>query len=195
MQTGASYLPALWPAHQLILHPQMSLQTRLMLHCWEVFQAAKSEQQEMERRSLEYTPGGFAKPGPSSSAGSGRNPSKLGSRGPALRAPGGPSSHCPGLRKQALRIWPGNAVTAVPMCKFPQKKTPVCSSPWGTVDGRNHDKPLMVGIYRGVNIPWFLRWCRISPIQSSSLFCVCFLLGTLTLVGLTPAALHARVPH
>ena len=42
-----------------------------------------------------------------------------------------------------------------------------------TVDGRNrappksnHETPLFVGIYRGVNIPGFLRWCRIASIHS-----------------------------
>ena len=45
-----------------------------------------------------------------------------------------------------------------------------------TVDERNpaplgnHEKPLFVGIYRGIMIPWFLRWCRISSIHSMDVF-------------------------
>ena len=41
-----------------------------------------------------------------------------------------------------------------------------------TVDGRdfaplgNHGKPFFIGIYRGIIIPGFLRWCRISSIHS-----------------------------
>ena len=31
----------------------------------------------------------------------------------------------------------------------------------------NHTKPLFVGIYRGIIIPGFLRWCRISSIHST----------------------------
>ena len=30
----------------------------------------------------------------------------------------------------------------------------------------NHGKPLFVGIYKGIIIPWFLRWCRIASIHS-----------------------------
>ena len=39
---------------------------------------------------------------------------------------------------------------------------------YSTVDGRNpaplgnHEKPLFVGIYRGIIIPWFLRWCEMD---------------------------------
>ena len=33
----------------------------------------------------------------------------------------------------------------------------------------NHRKPLFVGIYKGIRIFGFLRWCRISSIHSSIL--------------------------
>ena len=32
----------------------------------------------------------------------------------------------------------------------------------------NHGKPLCIGICRGIIIPGFLRWCRISPILSNN---------------------------
>ena len=34
----------------------------------------------------------------------------------------------------------------------------------------NMGKPLFVGIYRGIFIPGFLRWCRISSIHSVGTF-------------------------
>ena len=35
---------------------------------------------------------------------------------------------------------------------------------------RNHEKPLFVGIYNGIIIPGFLRWCRILSIHSMDTF-------------------------
>ena len=39
----------------------------------------------------------------------------------------------------------------------------------------NHGNPLFVGIYRGIPIPGFLRWCRISSIHSIAFEGACLL--------------------
>ena len=37
----------------------------------------------------------------------------------------------------------------------------------------NHEKPLCIGIYKGIIIPRFLKWCRISSIHSRSAPLLC----------------------